>query len=773
MRNNNEKRKLGVVIGFLLLSLISIGIIGTYPYILKNKNYLMESTESYRKDQEQQKKIDEYNYVIWNLYKGNYCIYVDMLRSMLDTNVEVSDVLLISDNEKSSDQNKDDTEGVENRENAEQIESIAQLENTYGLQYYEEYVEELNEVIDSWRDDFYYNNINEYKLDYYIIDNETGAIFANSADGIEEYVSASEEEIAKKYTSYMVLNYDSVGNFFVSKFYGMEQDNLDYLLTLGQDRNFLINQLDHADYEFSKQINSLINVTIIYGTSSILYEAKNYYNYGSELQAFSVAGYDMVWVIVLVIVAMLGLFLPFIKPFGIGKGLTSKIPFEFVFIVLGILIAFSEERGYAQMAYETATGNFLFDPEEHWLSEATISMIDYVFNYFAWMFVLSAWYIAVLSVRQVFVKGIKKYFKEQTVFGRIGTYLYKWVKGFVQSITQLDLKDNMNKNIIKLLFLNFIAVGLMCLSWFYGLIILIIYTILLYKKIKKNVNQVSRNYQMLLKLTDEMSEGNLNVKFEEDFGVFHSLKENLGKIQNGFKKAVEQEIKSEKMKTELITNVSHDLKTPLTGIITYVNLLKEENVSEEDRLLYIETIDHKSQRLKVLIEDLFEVSRASSKNVTLNYVSLDIVALIKQVELELSEQISSAHIDFRYQIENEKIYLNLDSDKTYRIFENLFTNIIKYGMSNTRAYIEVLEHEKNVLITLKNISATELTVSTEEISERFVRGDKSRNTEGTGLGLAIVKSFVELQGGRFRVFVDGDLFKIELMWIKSDHMNIS
>jgi signal transduction histidine kinase len=263
-----------------------------------------------------------------------------------------------------------------------------------------------------------------------------------------------------------------------------------------------------------------------------------------------------------------------------------------------------------------------------------------------------------------------------------------------------------------------------------------------------------------------MAEGNLDVEIKEDIGLFEPLKEEFGKVQHGFKKAVEEEMKSQRMKTDLITNVSHDLKTPLTAIITYVNLLKDENITPEERASYIATLDMKSQRLKHLIEDLFEVSKASSNNITLNLIEVDIVGLIRQVLLELDDKLTQAEIELRLNLPEEKIILNLDSEKTYRIFENLIINITKYAMPHSRAYIMMDVTERKVTVTLKNISAMELNFHTEEITERFVRGDQSRNTEGSGLGLAIVKSFVELQGGTFEIMVDGDLFKAVITWMR-------
>ena len=218
------------------------------------------------------------------------------------------------------------------------------------------------------------------------------------------------------------------------------------------------------------------------------------------------------------------------------------------------------------------------------------------------------------------------------------------------------------------------------------------------------------------------------------------------------------------MKTELVTNVSHDLKTPLTAIITYINLLKREDITEEERRSYIQVLEAKSMRLKGLIEDLFEVSKATSGSTPVVLVDVDIVSLLKQVHLELGERMETSDIDFRWSFPQEKVILKLDSQKTYRIFENLLVNILKYAMPGTRAYIDVQTEGEAVIVSMKNISAAELTINPSELTERFVRGDSSRNTEGSGLGLAIAKSFVELQGGRMDINVEADLFRVVIYW---------
>ena len=221
------------------------------------------------------------------------------------------------------------------------------------------------------------------------------------------------------------------------------------------------------------------------------------------------------------------------------------------------------------------------------------------------------------------------------------------------------------------------------------------------------------------------------------------------------------------MKSELITNVSHDLKTPLTSIINYVELIKkEENIQPEYLKDYVQVLDKKSKRLKILIEDLFEVSKVNSGDIKLDLMELNIVSLIEQTKSECSDLFESRNLDVIMNTYDMNINLLLDGNKTYRVFENLFNNISKYTMEGTRVYIDITEEDDKVIISLKNISAAQMNFTSDEIVERFVRGDKSRHESGSGLGLAIVKSFVEAQGGSFSIDIDGDLFKAVVIFNK-------
>ena len=256
------------------------------------------------------------------------------------------------------------------------------------------------------------------------------------------------------------------------------------------------------------------------------------------------------------------------------------------------------------------------------------------------------------------------------------------------------------------------------------------------------------------------AEGRLTYKIEEKGqGRFTDLAHNINNMKEGLRESIQKEVKSERMKTELITNVSHDLKTPLTSIINYIDLLKRENIEPEEARDYINVLDNKAQRLKVLIEDLFEASKAASGAMELNVEKIEIVQLLKQVLGENDERISQNGLNLKVNTPEEKIYIKGDGKRLYRVFENLISNVIKYSLTNTRVYIDVIKEDENVKIVMKNIAAYELNFDVNEITERFKRADEARTSEGSGLGLAIAKSIVELHGGNFEIEIDGDLFK--------------
>lgn len=269
-----------------------------------------------------------------------------------------------------------------------------------------------------------------------------------------------------------------------------------------------------------------------------------------------------------------------------------------------------------------------------------------------------------------------------------------------------------------------------------------------------------KSFNRIKEGVEQIKNGDLHHRIEVDGkGEFNQLAENINRITDGLKKAVDSEIKSERLKTELITNVSHDIRTPLTSIITYVDLLKLENdpkMIEE----YVDVLDQKSKRLKLLTDDLFEAAKASSGSIPVQLERIDIVSLLTQGIGEMDEKIEASSLDFKLAHPTEKVYVKADGKLLWRSIENLFSNIFKYALPTSRVYIGVEDVGNEILVTFKNISAYELNISVDELMERFKRGDESRSSQGSGLGLSIAESLIHIQNGKFLVQVDGDLFKV-------------
>ncbi|MFB0831224.1 sensor histidine kinase [Brevibacillus laterosporus] len=271
----------------------------------------------------------------------------------------------------------------------------------------------------------------------------------------------------------------------------------------------------------------------------------------------------------------------------------------------------------------------------------------------------------------------------------------------------------------------------------------------------------------IMKATEYIAAGQLSLHIEEPkAGNFKELVQNLNNMREGLKKSLDSQMKSEKLKTELITNVSHDLRTPLTSIMNYVGLLKQDTLTPEESKEYLNILDKKTHRLKVLIDDLIEASKVASGAVEMHVEQVDIVALLDQALAEFTDKIPASGLIFRLHVDQPKILMHVDGKKTWRVFENLISNVIKYSLPNTRVYLSLHEEADRVLFTIKNVSAYEISYEVSELFERFKRGDQSRHTEGSGLGLAIAKSIMDLQGGELHIDIDGDYFKVTAIFPK-------
>jgi signal transduction histidine kinase len=640
-------------------------------------------------------------------------------------------------------------------------------------------------------------------MDYYVLDKESGTFLKNTMLPIEKLAdtleSGGEQAGLEDYVYYVVMDYDGAGNLQNISVRGSDADKLlkavqatesgrygRLVIDREEVENYALYDYDTEGYNKTLSISQkkAANATFIYAMTKAQQEeilagyGSAFAFFGSSMVDYSYynAGIQMVYILLAGGIALVTVMLALCRPELLTGKRERRMPFEIVAFAAIMFFAFGFEL--AVYYVQTAESGVLLDWLEWNLPVGLSAGAEYDIAKMAIGFVLFAllfgfWYFCCLEMSDI-LRNAKSYFKTRVLCCIIVEKAlscckksYRKLKGQVLGV---DLEKDVSKVLRKILFINFCLLSVACLFWFFGIFIVLVYSFVLYWLLKKYIYKIQQQYDNLLASTGYISEGQLNNTFDEDFGIFESYKQELYEIQNGFQKAVEEEVKSQRMKTELITNVSHDLKTPLTAIITYIDLLKEENTTEEQRREYLETLERKSLRLKVLIEDLFEVSKANSGSVNLELVPVDICHLMRQVYLEYEDKMEEAGLQVRFSVPEEKIILRLDSQKTYRIFENLYVNIIKYALHDTRVFVAAEKYDGNdgsapkIRIEMKNISEQEILGDPQELSERFVRGDASRNSEGSGLGLAIARSLTELQGGKFRIEADGDLFKVILIF---------
>lgn len=649
----------------------------------------------------------------------------------------------------------------ENEKAINPMEDFFNLKKENRYEYGQDYEYKLNEDKASLNEyvNYLINELHDLgNLRVYAMDENGNTVYETKEDqswlleALAKNSYMEKDDLKNYYRFYVVLKYDDRGKLSIEGWYGENEYKARQLLNSSR-----LTSLNNYSFYNEYEAKPIENMTYVYAIPKTLeYHDSLYYN---EIYNKTMALSDSSMVFIMIGMAFAFL-LALVIPFKYTRNILcfnkfSKIPLEINFIIAAIIMA---------LTFESAS--LIISPTlQGGLSEALkmtslphLDIVTYIINVLYWMVIYGFVFYEVINIKYIFNIGFKNYIRKNVLVYKFKEVIFAILRKLVNYIKGVDLNKKSDKVLLIILVINFFIVSVLCSVWFFGILGLIIYSVLLFHFSRKYINKWKKDYNKILEKTKEISNGNLDSKDDEDCGFFNPMRDELNNIQKGFKAAVEEEVKSQRMKTELISNVSHDLKTPLTSIIAYVDLLKGEE-DEEKRKAYLETLERKSQRLKHLIEDLFEVSKATTGNINLNIMDVDISYLMKQVVLELDDKINEAGLDVRLSLPEEKVILPLDGQRTYRVFENLIINVVKYALPNSRVYIEIKEGRENVEITIKNISADEITFNINEISDRFVRGDKSRNTEGSGLGLAIVKSFVELQGGKFHIEVDGDLFK--------------
>lgn len=622
------------------------------------------------------------------------------------------------------------------------------------------------------------NNHETKGIKYYVYDKTDEKIFfTNSKKNLKNAFETQDKKVLNDYQWYATIDYDENGNISLEGKQTSDWEGAFYNTSF--DQLFKNNYLDEGNSNTINQI-TLKNPTNIKVLIAIPKKLPTNC-YLEELCSKQGSISDVLVTYVFIIVAALVIFMLFvpvrklieIEPFKT----VVKVKLFFMFFIYIILIEMWL-AGMTKVLRASWQGTFAWMLRERGMAGAGVA-IEPIINVGGWFVFYAMIMYFIFYIKSILVFG-KDFIKEHTLV----CSAYHYFKDEIKSLTQFDLKNQKGNIILKIGLISGICIeGILLFVYFFmGIIgnlyyisprIYLIFTcfislicaIIIMLISKKLLSKVSNDYQILLQSAHHLSQGEFNDKINQDLGLFNSLKDELNCINDGFKDAVSKEVASQKMKTELISNVSHDLKTPLTSIISYIDLLKNEDLSKEQQDEYIDILDRNTKRLKTLIEDLFEVSKVNSGNIQLNPIDLDIHALLQQVLFEYQEQFEHHHLNLKNDYENKKIICHLDSEKTYRVLENLCQNICKYALEHTRVYLQIVETNQQVIVVFKNISAHEISNS-DDLTERFVQGDTSRKSEGSGLGLAICKSFVEVQGGTFEVNVDGDLFKTTIIFPK-------
>ena len=795
-RENRGNRKPAVkwlIVG-LIVSLAASGIFTACYGIFERR------AESRRNEQYIADPLETSNTITY-LYQNCYLLYRDLYNKEHQTSLSYGELYMqptegnewLNDDRKRAEVAYGDTEELTIPEGADPENYAAQ--GILAAQTGEYLEEHFNTLENSFGQ---LNNL----YDYRIRDTKTGEILSNLADT---------DIVAEEQSFYLTFVFDAYGNDAalgntvigsdttalrktaaeVIRNCGltrMVDANMGSEISSGHNTMFRLEMPKNCEITFciSRQAAQSLgqNGQFIYYDQD-MNNVSVYFSMG-EYASYYLSGCQQVFLILALLIFLLALAFP-----GLGeeraweKVMLLKLPVEAIVVILTIIAGIGSEQVVGLVSW-VRSGHALSTVLRG--NSAQILLLTIILTYALNVLAVAALFFIAwccgVSLRTMRAQGVGMYLRQHSLCYLLVPLWKKIWRGMKKGFSigrdkvvdvyhdaeHFDVTKDAKKLILRIVLWNALILVVICSLPLGGLTIAVIYSVVLYFVLRRYVSKLQKKYGLLLKATNEIAQGNLNVTIEEDLGVFEPFKPQIYRIEEGFRNAVAEEVKSQRMKSELITNVSHDLKTPLTAIITYVKLLQEPGVTEEQRKEYLETLDRKSLRLKALIEDLFEVSKANSQNITLDIRDVDIVSMVKQVEFEMEDKLADAGLDVRMSLPEEKVIVPLDSQKTFRIFENLFGNIAKYALPGTRVYVNGFTAKDEVAIILKNITAQELSVSGEELTERFVRGDVSRNTEGSGLGLAIAKSFTELQGGQFRIELDGDLFKVVLTWkVKSQN----
>ena len=517
-----------------------------------------------------------------------------------------------------------------------------------------------------------------------------------------------------------------------------------------------LSEYEHADY-LNKTYTIEKDLSEVSGTITIPKAMLAKSGLGNDLRAFTIAKYVYYGIILLGIgclILLVKVMKVRRKSFLIENGLRNRLdrlPID-VQIALTAFVVFLTWLSLSSMTYSARSVAYYLADAYH------INVIEDIF--FVLMtygfFVASVYFIAWTWER------VKRYDNFEQLWAE--TFLAKFMKTAVSMFENRSV-GMQSLILLMIIFLGGFGLAIVFASGSFGAFLFYVFLFVVFFMPALFLFMRRMGYlNRIMKQTEDMAHGRLTetIKVKGKSPLARHA-ENLNGLREGVRTSLNEQAKSERLKTELITNVSHDLRTPLTSIITYTDLLKNPNLTVEERTKYIEILDAKSNRLKTLIEDLFEVSKMASGNIEISKQRIDLAQLLQQAAGEHEEDFATANLDLRVAISEQPIYAYVDGQKWWRVIDNLIINARKYSLEGTRVYVNLKVSNGNAELTVKNVAKYELNEDATELLERFKRADTSRHTEGSGLGLAIAQSIVDLHGGQLDVAVDGDLFKVTVL----------
>lgn len=594
--------------------------------------------------------------------------------------------------------------------------------------------------------------VNPYQYSDYLYNNETGeqgAINTLSDEELKELIQFDKyqknQQLVQEFQNYNYSNKDAF-------YYNLTDNNGNTYSNLPSESVSTLNNIQ-IPYNGDKKenFNYLNNNSEEYGLTGTLYLPKVSIGASTILDEYQQhINSKVFWAVGLIITIL------------------SLIPLRYYYKkVKSTSITIPEQLKWIEIKYKTLPIEL-----KGLLFIWTIFLIqDYtVFGYWNLQYMIVHWFRTIIRLASIFLliygfilqaKGLIYLLKNPTIIKK------EWETGLyntnIDDIRNLPIyRKVFTKVLMFTIFIGLwgIIIGISIVDGFAFLLvgsISFLLALIVLLKIQKRSKSVQSIYDSLDNMANGKSTSDIPIA---GHGLIPDIAHNVNTVREGFIISNQKQTNSERLKTELITNVSHDLRTPLTSILNYVDLAKRSDITDVERQEYLQIIDNKSKRLKVLIDDLFEASKMASGAVELYKEQVDLVALMHQSIAEYEDKFIEQHLTLRSKTSASHMYAYCDGRKMYRVFENLFGNIIKYAQPGTRVYLEMLYEESEIVITLKNISNYELGFDIVELTDRFKRGDSSRNTEGSGLGLAIVKSILDLHGSTFELSQDGDLFKV-------------